>query len=93
MEAKTMTTQRRRITKADINAVGYPKLAIAAMLGLPIGALLGYVFAVVWRAVLPAGDIIFLMCPVIGAFGGLLNAPVILIRRRMSKPESPREVV
>lgn len=84
-----MVTQRRTITKNDVEAVGYPTLIVAAILSFPIGAVLGYIFAMVWLAILPAGDSILLLCPIMGAFGGLLLGPAILIGLKMASSEPP----
>jgi len=40
---------------------------------------------------LPAGDIILLACPIIGAFGGLINGLVIVIRHKMAAQQSGNE--
>lgn len=79
-----MTNRRQKISMSDIEAVGYGKLILAAIIGLPVGAILGYVFAVIWLALLPAGDIILVVLPVIGGIGGFINAPMILVRKNMA---------
>ena len=51
-----MSNTQRRITMNDIEAVGYGKLLLAAIIGIPVGTVLAFIFAVVWLALLPAGQ-------------------------------------
>ena len=80
-----MSNTRRRIRMSDIRAVSIMKLLLAALIGLPVGAVLAFIFAVAWLSVLPAGDLILLALPIIGGIGGLILGPFILVRRTMEK--------
>lgn len=80
-----MSMTRRRIKMSDIRAVPFVKLLFAAFIGIPIGATLAFVFAVLWLAVFPAGDLILLMLPVIGGIGGFILGPLILVRKTMEE--------
>ncbi len=83
-----MTKQRRRVTMSDVEAVGAPKLVLAAIVGVPVGAILALVFTVIFVTFLPAGDLVFIANPIIGAIGGFIIAPLTLVRREIARRDS-----
>ena len=77
-----------RVRMSDIEAVGSPKLVVAAIVGVPVGAILALVFTVIFVTLVPAGDLVFIANPIIGAIGGFIIAPLTLVRREMARRDS-----
>jgi len=82
---KRMTQHRRGITSNDLAAVGYTKLLLAAIVGVPVGVLIAFVFTVIFVMFMPAGDLVFIANPIIGGVGGFFVVPIIVVRKRMER--------
>ena len=78
-----MASKTRRVTMGDIRGVSTGKLLTAAIIGVPVGAVFGFIFAVVWTRFIPAGDLVFIACPLICAIGGFFIGPLTVVKKNM----------